>query len=77
LYDFYGTFNFTILNQIEAGSRFMQQLDAVLQYRRQADQDQMAKRLKRCHIFGVVVFLFFIFNTQIWHDEPAGNPTGG
>ena len=55
----------------------MQQLDAVLQYRRQADQDQMAKRLKRCHIFGVVVFLFFIFNTQIWHDEPAGNPTGG
>jgi len=48
--DFYSTFNSTILNQIEAGSRLKQGLDAVLQYRRQADQDQMAKRFKRCYI---------------------------
>jgi hypothetical protein len=47
--DFYGTFNSTILNQIEAGSTLMQRLDAVLQYlqyRTQADQDQMANALR-------------------------------
>jgi len=54
--DFYGTFNSTILNQIEAGSRLMQQLDAVLQYHRQADQDQMEKRFKRCYYFEFVIF---------------------
>ena len=31
--DFYGTFNSIILNKIEAGSRLMQQLDAVLHRR--------------------------------------------
>jgi len=31
--DFYGTFNSTISNQIEADSRLMQYLDAILQYR--------------------------------------------
>jgi len=54
--DFYGTFNSIILNQSEAGSRLMRQLDAVLQYRRQAYQDQMAKRFKRCYIFEVMIF---------------------
>jgi len=44
--DFYGTFNSTILNQIEAGYTLMQRLDAVLQYRTQADQDQMANALR-------------------------------
>jgi len=47
--DSYGTFNSTILNQIEAGSTLMQRLDAVLQYlqyRTQADQDQMANALR-------------------------------
>jgi len=39
----------------------MQQLDAVLQYRRQADQDQMAKRFKRCYVFEVVIFFFLSF----------------
>ena len=39
----------------------MQQLDAVLQYRRQADQDQMAKRFKRCYFFEVVIFFFLFF----------------
>ena len=48
--EFYGTFNSTTLNQIEAGSRLMQQLDSVLQYRRQAGRDQMAKRFKRCYL---------------------------
>jgi len=46
--DFYGTFNSTILNQIEAGSTLMQRLDAVLQYLqyRRQDQDQMANALR-------------------------------
>jgi len=44
--DFYGTFNSTILNRIEAGSKLMQRLDAILQYCRQADQDQMANALR-------------------------------
>jgi len=44
--DLYGTFNSTTLNQIEAGSRLMQQLHAVLRYCRQADQDQMANALR-------------------------------
>jgi len=43
----------------------MQQLDAVLQYRRQAEQDQMAKRFKRCYTFEVVIFSSFFLNTQI------------
>jgi len=57
--DFYGTFNSTILNQSEAGSRLVRQLDAVLQYRRQAYQGQMAKRFKRCYIFEGMIFFFF------------------
>ena len=44
--DFNGTFNSTILNQMEAGSTTMQRLDAVLKYRTQADQDQMANALR-------------------------------
>jgi len=59
--DFYGTFNSTTLNQIKAGFRLIQQLDAVLQYRRQGDRDQMAKRFKRCYIFELVIF-YFIFS---------------
>jgi len=53
-------FNSIILNQVEASSRLMQQLDAVLQYRRQADRDQMTKHFQKCYIFEVVTFpLFF------------------
>jgi len=49
--DFYRTFNSTILNQIEPGSRLFVRFDAVLQYRRQADQDEMANTL-RAVMFG-------------------------
>ena len=47
--DPYGAFNFIILNQIEAGSRLMQQLDSVLQYCRHVNREQMAKHFKRCY----------------------------
>jgi len=43
---FYGTFNSLILNQIEAGSRPMQQVDAVLQCHGQVIRDQMPQRYK-------------------------------
>jgi len=59
--DFYGTDNSTMLNQIEVGSRLMQQLDAVLRYRRQANQDQMAKCFEGYYIFEVVIFFFLLF----------------
>ena len=60
----------------------MQQLDAVLQYCRQAGQDQMAKCFKRCYICEVVIFFFPFFK---YSDTPYaapiggadGNPTGG
>jgi len=68
--DFYGTFSSTTLNQIEAGSSVMQQLDAVLQYRRQANQDQMAKSFKRCYIFEAMIFFFPFFKYSDTHMRP-------
>jgi len=47
----------------------MQQLDAVLEYRRQANQDKMAKHFKR-YIFEVVIFFMLFLKYSDTHMQP-------